>query len=223
MGFSDQAWEGISGVFRAILEHPFHVGMADGTLDRERFREYLRQDAIYLEAFSGALSATAARAPSASERDFFERAAQESVQFEREMQGALLQRLGFLPEARGGDEPSPACAHYVDFLGRLCASEPYEALLAGLLPCFWIYWEVGRSIRARSTSSNPYRAWIDAYAGEEYGAVVRELIGWVDLRAAEATPAGRERMQRAFASAAELEFRFWNDAWHGRRGRPGGA
>ena len=60
-----------------------------------------------------------------------------------------------------------------------------KCLLAALLPCFWIYAEVGRDIHARAAAANPYRAWIDTYAGEEFHAAVRAMIAATDDAAKE--------------------------------------
>ena len=46
--WSDSAWEAARPVYEKILEHPFVRALADGTLSAERFRFYLRQDALYL-------------------------------------------------------------------------------------------------------------------------------------------------------------------------------
>ena len=49
-------------------------------------------------------------------------------------------------------------------------------VLGALLPCFWIYAEVGRDIHGRAAPSNPYQAWIHTYAGEEFHIAVRAII-----------------------------------------------
>ena len=71
-------------------------------------------------------------------------------------------------------------------------------LVAALLPCFWIYWDVGSRIARHAAPDNPYRAWIDTYADEAFGEAVRSVIGITD-RAAEATTAAiQARMMTAF-------------------------
>jgi thiaminase/transcriptional activator TenA len=91
--------------------------------------------------------------------------------------------------------------------------EPYEVLLGALLPCFWIYAEVGRDIHARARAVNPYRAWIDTYAGEEFHAAVRAMIAATDEAAAEVSPSLRARMHAAFTRATQLEWMFWDSAF----------
>lgn len=86
--------------------------------------------------------------------------------------------------------------------------------MAALLPCFWIYAEVGCDIHARSVAGNPYQAWIATYAGEEFHvhARVRALCATVDRLANEATPATRATMHAAYRDAARQEWMFWDSA-----------
>jgi len=85
--------------------------------------------------------------------------------------------------------------------------------LGALLPCFWIYAEVGRDIHARARPNNPYQAWIDTYAGEEFHIAVRAMIAATDEAAELASPSARERMHAAFRRAAQLEWMFWDSAY----------
>jgi len=88
-----------------------------------------------------------------------------------------------------------------------------EVVLGALLPCFWIYAEVGRDIHARATKPNPYQAWIDTYAGEEFHHAVQAVIEAADEVAQAAPPALRERMHVAFTRATQLEWAFWDSAY----------
>jgi thiaminase/transcriptional activator TenA len=101
----------------------------------------------------------------------------------------------------------------VSYLLATAYAEPYEVLLGALLPCFWIYAEVGRDILVRAPPGNPYQAWIDTYAGEEFHAAVGRVIAATDEAAAGASPALRERMHAAFRRATQLEWMFWDSAY----------
>jgi thiaminase/transcriptional activator TenA len=81
------------------------------------------------------------------------------------------------------------------------------------LPCFWIYAEVGRDIHARAAPANPYRAWIDTYAGEDFHAAVRAMIAATDEAADGVAPPLRERMHAAYTRATQLEWMFWDSAF----------
>jgi thiaminase/transcriptional activator TenA len=91
------------------------------------------------------------------------------------------------------------------------ATEPVEVAMAAVLPCFWIYREVGAHIyKNATTEGNPYKAWIDTYVGEEFEALVDEAIALCDAAAARSTELMREKMTAAYIFAARLEYDFWN-------------
>ena len=85
--------------------------------------------------------------------------------------------------------------------------------VAALLPCFWIYGEVGKHLLAVARPANPYQAWIDTYADEAFADGVRKVIALSDRIAAAATPAVRDQMHQAFRRAAQLEWMFWDSAY----------
>lgn len=62
MKFSDALWQKTAPIYNEIIKHPFNVELAQGTLDMERFKFYVEQDAFYLKAFSRSLAFIAARA-----------------------------------------------------------------------------------------------------------------------------------------------------------------
>ncbi|MDO4904097.1 MAG: hypothetical protein Q4A16_00840 [Lautropia sp.] len=108
---------------------------------------------------------------------------------------------------------SPSAQHYTSYLVATAWGSPWPVVLVALLPCFWIHAEVGRVIHKESTRDNPYRAWIDTYAGEAFHEAVRGVLKTVDRVAAATDPQTRERMHRAYTQTARLEWMFWDAAW----------
>jgi len=108
---------------------------------------------------------------------------------------------------------TPACHHYTNFLLATAWSEPYPVTVAALLPCFWIYAEIGRDIHARSAPGNPYQNWVDTYAGDEFHAAVRAVCATVDQVAAKASTETHAAMHAAYTHAARLEWMFWDSAY----------
>ena len=70
-----------------------------------------------------------------------------------------------------------------------------------------------RTIHARAAPKNPYQAWIETYAGEEFHTAVRAVIAAADEAAAGASEVLRERMHTAFTRATQLEWIFWDSAY----------
>ncbi|MFE0022118.1 thiaminase II [Amycolatopsis sp. NPDC059021] len=214
-GFSDQAWQHTANLQQAILAHPFNEELAAGTLAKDRFQFYLAQDARYLIGFGRALAVAAARAPEPDDVAFFAGAAREAVVVERALHEGYFERFGLGEADLAAIETSPTCLAYTSFLLATAQSDGYPELLAALLPCFWIYQYVGSDILRRlpDGADNPYRAWIDTYADEDFEAAVRTCRDAVDRAAASADEATRARMLAAFTRACEYEWLFWDSAY----------
>ncbi|WBQ14369.1 thiaminase II [Hyphomonadaceae bacterium BL14] len=212
--FSARAWAANEPLYETILSMPFNAALADGTLEPARFRHYMLQDALYLEGFARALALISARAPGPDEVLHFSEAAQTAIIVERALHADYFQRFGISAQDAAATRPTPVCDHYVSYLLRVAALEPYETALGAVLPCFWIYREVGKHIHARSTPDNPWQAWIDTYAGADFDAAVDAVIGRTDAAAEQAGASALTAMHGAFTRAAQLEWMFWDSAWH---------
>ena len=211
--FSREAWNRNAVLYETIRTLPFNAQLASGALSESRFKHYITQDAHYLVGFGRALALAAAKAPDADRIVQFAKAAEGALVVERALHGSFFKQYGITAQLFAQTPLSPACHHYVCYLLATAYAEPYEVLLAALLPCFWIYAEVGRDIHARAAAANPYRAWIDTYAGEEFHAAVRAMIAATDAAAKEVNSPLRARMHAAFTRAAQLEWVFWDSAF----------
>src|SRR5262252_594500 len=184
--FSDQAWQQTAPLREAIHQLPFNMELATGSLSRDRFQTYIVQDAIYLGQFSRALAISAAKAPDTSTMQSFAQSALGAIAVEQALHARYLRDFGIDPSSIADAEPSPDCLAYTSFLIAAAYHDPWEVLVAALLPCFWLYWDVGCAIARTADSQNPYKAWIDTYAEERFAEAVRTAIAIAD-RAADAT------------------------------------
>lgn len=211
--FSAEAWEACLPIYDAILAMPFNQELMTGTLDERRFQHYMIQDAHYLEGFARALSLASAKGLTTDHIVHFASAAQVAIVVERSLHADFFTKFGISPSEFAAAQPTPVCDHYVSYLLRTAALQPFEVTLAALLPCFWIYREVGKHIHARATKPNPYQAWIDTYAGADFEAAVDAVIAATDQVAVAVSPATRVAMHGAFKRAAQLEWMFWDSAY----------
>ena len=217
--FSDTAWQRIGRLREAIHTLPFNRELADGTLSTMRFRGYIVQDALYLGQYARILALAGARGPDGSVLRAFASCALEAVAVEQALHETYLAQFGVEAAGLADAEPSPDCLGYTSFLLATAYHDPWEVLAAALLPCFWIYWDVGNAISRRADAGNPYRAWIDTYADEGFGEAVRTVIGITDRAAAGTTEAVRARMLGAFVRSSQYEWLFWDGAYQ-QRGWP---
>ena len=214
--FSDQAWQRTARLREAIHRLPFNTELAAGSLEPDRFRVYIVQDALYLGRFARVLAIAAAKAPDSDAMQSFAQSALSAVAVEQALHGRYLGEFGIDPAGIGDAETSPDCLAYTSYLLAAAYHEPWEVLVAALLPCFRIYWDVGCTIAQKAAPDNPYRAWIDTYADERFGKAVETAVALGDRAATAVTAATRAAMLAAFVRACQYEWLFWDGAYQRR-------
>ncbi|MBO0828898.1 MAG: thiaminase II [Streptosporangiales bacterium] len=215
MGFCDKAWQHTADLRDAIVAHPFNAALADGTLHRDRFAFYLVQDQRYLVGFSRALATASARADDVDEAAFLASSAHTALVVERSLHADYLDRFGLTADDVAGVETAPSALAYTSFLAAVALHGSQAELVAALLPCFWVYEHVGRTILdgVGDLADHPYAAWIGTYADDEFAASVATMRGIVDRHAADTEDAGRAAMLAGFVRGCEYEWLFWDAAW----------
>ena len=217
MSFTQLLWQKNTALYEQILNLPFNQELAAGTLAPEAFCHYVIQDAHYLLAYGRALAVAAAKAYDADDVMQFSEAAKIAIVVERSLHNDFMTAFNVSKETFESTPLTLACHHYTSFLTATAWSESYPVVLAALLPCFWIYAEVGRAIVSQSVPNNPYQAWIDTYAGEEFHTAVRNVIATVDKVAARCDTDTLEKMHAAYTMGVKLEWLFWDSAYHQRQ------
>lgn len=189
--------------------HPFNVELMQGTLDIEKFRFYIFQDSLYLNSFGKALAITAGRADNSMMNDFL-KFASDSILVEK-----LLHENYFkLFKLNTHDyQQSPACFMYSNYLLNICSLCSFEEAVAALLPCFWIYREVGNDISKKAERTNPYINWIDTYSGKEFTDAVDRMLSITDELASSASEKLLGKMEEKYIRAVKLEYLFWDSAY----------
>ncbi|HVX43232.1 MAG TPA: thiaminase II [Mycobacteriales bacterium] len=214
-GFCELVWKQTEPLQQAILDHPFIRELADGTLSRDRFAFYMVQDQRYLTGFSQTLAVASAKAPDPEDAIFLAGSAQTALTVERGMHAEYLAQFGLAESDIAGIRTSLSAQAYVSYLHSVALTEPFPVLVAGALPCFWIYQYVGEDIigRVADLADHPYRQWISTYADEAFSESVQKARDIVDRAAAAADPQTVADMNSAFVQACEYEWLFWDSAW----------
>lgn len=211
MKWSEQAWASISPIYNKILELPFIGDLMSGKLDRNKFIFYIQQDALYLSDYSKVLAAIASKLNDPQQSAAFLGFAGESMVVEKALHESFIHQI----DKKDRIEASPSCLLYTSFLLRQLANAPTEVILASVLPCFWIYKEVGDYILAhQSRDNNPYQSWIDTYGGEDFGQSVITAIKICDSIAEKCTEEQQKAMTEAFVMCAKMEWLFWHSAYN---------
>ena len=218
--FTDELWAAIAPIYAKTLEHPFLRGLSDGTLPRSRFQFYLMQDARYLSAFSRVLSMLASRAPREEWAITLNSHAVDSLKVERQLHESVLTSFGVSKQAMEKAAMAPVNYAYTNHLTVAVERGTFAEGLAAVLPCYWVYLEVGNELKKKGSPNPDYRRWIDQYSDEQYGKVVGEVLGMMNAEAAGLGPASRARLKQLFVLSARYEYLFWDMAWREEKWLP---
>ena len=213
MKFTQSLWEETENIYQKIINHPLIIELASGELDIKKFHYYIQQDELYIKDYSKALSFLAGKAPDSEKMNILLTFAKDGYLIEHELHEHFFKKYD-IPRTKIKE---PACLSYSCFLLSSILTESYEVGLSSLLPCFWIYREVGLHIFKNSKQNNKYKAWIETYAGDEFRKQVEEMLRLTEDASKNANTDTKEKMMQAFFYSTQLEYRFWDAAYHLKR------
>lgn len=215
-------WDAIAAERAAIDALPFVRGLGDGTLARDEFTAYLAQDALYLRDYARVLAEASRLAPDQEAQAFWALGAHGALAAEMQLHASWLgeETAGEvaagvrLDRTPGADAvaPAPVTIAYLDHLLAVAARGDYGVLIAALLPCFWLYQDVGTRLHALSHAEHPYRSWLDTYGDVAFAASTERAIALATRAAAGADEPTRAAMLEAFQRSARHEVAFFAEA-----------
>jgi thiaminase/transcriptional activator TenA len=135
--------------------------------------------------------------------------AAEAIAAELELHGTLLAELGIPKEDAARAEPAPANLAYTSYLLATVRGGSYAEGVGVVLPCYWIYSEVGKELHRLGSPDPRYQRWIATYGAEEYGQVVAEVIAELDRVSLGLSAEENASVRRHFRTTSRYEWMFW--------------
>lgn len=200
--------------WEAYTRHAFVHQLGTGRLTEPCFRHYLIQDYLFLVHFARAWALTAFKSDT---RDDVRRAASSLwaiIDMEMDLHVRFCAGWGLTEDdMRAVPEAVETTAYTRYVIDRGLAGDVLDLQVA-LAPCIVGYAEIGRNLRDDPSTvldGNPYREWIEMYAGDEYGEVALDAVGFLDSLSAARGGNGRlDGLVSIFAQATRLEAAFWD-------------
>ena len=208
MSISKELWKDNDDLAKSCLEHPFVQGIADGSLERQKFAYYVGQDAFFLQSFARAYSIAAAKSSDFSVFTTFHNLA-----------GGVLEELQLHQSyAREWDvdlqiqQPGNATRRYTDFLLATAWGGDIGLIAAAMSPCMSLYAFLGTELARDGIPNHQYADWIRTYSGADFQPLTEQLANLLDRHGNHtATVASAYR----YAMSCELDF--FQAAWEGGR------
>ena len=205
--WSKEIWKKSSKIYNSILELDFLKELSEGTLDSDIFARYIAQDEIYLKNYYHQMNMLADMMESTDDKELFIAFAKSGMEGEKALHDMLIDRYGIETKVEPSKVTSDYNAHICEGIatGDLCIA------LASVLPCMWIYNQVGLHILNHSKlEGNPFKEWILEYGQEEFTTGVNKVLKMVDGWASKTDKQTREKMDYYYLKAALYEYAFWD-------------
>ncbi len=204
----EQLKQSLQPLLQNIINDDFNQAMLDESLSLEQYTNYCVQDQLYLEQYARALAMIAARCDKPQHVRTFLGFAYEAVDQEQALHVRHLNQHQDLAAIFLQQGMNKTCQAYTDFLLKQTATQSVAVAIAAVLPCFYIYQQVGQSMRQSPHyhDQHRYRDWIQVYAGEEFAnATEQAFLVLLDHLGDDQHAA----VHKTFMQAAHFEQAFW--------------
>jgi len=210
MKFTESLWGSIGDIYDKTLNHPFIRGLIEGSLDEEAFRFYVIQDALYLRDYARGLALLGAKAPQDRWLMMFIEHARDVILVERALHESFFKDWQLTDEEIYSTPMAPTNLLYTSYLLKTAYERPFREILGCFLPCYWIYWEVGKELERRGSPKELFRRWIQTYSSEQYASIVRQVLEVMDQVSQGLKEEDLRLIRNHFIVTSKLEYLFWD-------------
>ena len=198
--------------WRAYTGHAFVRRLGDGTLPEECFRHYLGQDYLFLIHFARAYGLAVFKSDNLE--DMRQAAGgMAAILDEMGLHVRYCHQWGIPAEEMAALEEAEATVAYTRFVLERGLAGDLLDLHVALSPCVVGYAEIAAALKAEAgggLEGNPYRDWIEMYAGDDYQAVAAAQVAQLDrLMERRGGPGRLPALIDTFRTATRLEAAFW--------------
>lgn len=200
----DLWWDRIATLRQEIDDLDFVRALGDGTLATDRFVAYQVQDALYLSTYSRVLAAASSLAPDRDAQAFWAKGANECIEVEMTLHDS------WIPEGEGDQPMDDVTMGYTNHLLSRAQLGHYGELIAAILPCYWLYQDIGDRLVERNHPEHTFHTWLAMYGDPAFAEATLLAKTYVAKALDAASDDDRARMWQAFWESCVWEWRFFD-------------
>src|SRR5690625_1304279 len=137
--FTDRLFNTVEPIWNSYLEHPFVKGIGEGTVDKEKFIHYMKQDYVYLIEYSRVFAIGSSKAQDLESMTIFANLLHSTMNFEMDLHREYAARFGITNEELEATEPSATMTSYTSYMISQAQLGGVENAIAAVLSCAWSY------------------------------------------------------------------------------------
>lgn len=211
--FTDKLHEAGNGMWQKSMKHPFIKELQSGELPIETFRFYLLQDRYYLNEFSKLHELIATKTANKETSEFLLARAQDLKDVEITVRNHFFEELKITSDEIVATPVAPTAYNYVNHMFMTLNLYGVKPAVAALVPCYWLYQEIGQAMAEKGSPVSYYQEWIDTYDGDWYAVNVEKMLNLTNSLAETATADELSQMTDAFVRSSYYELQFWQMAY----------
>ncbi|NEU32276.1 thiaminase II [bacterium LRH843] len=211
--FTQRLFENVQPIWEKSYNHPFVQGIGNGTLERDKFVHYMKQDYVYLIDYSKLFAVGVQKAQDLETMNRFSKILHDTLHFEMDLHRAFASEFGITKEELEKTEPTPVNLAYTRYMLTVAQNGTLADVVASILPCAWDYWEIGKRLNKQygnQIEGNPYGKWIKTYNSEEFAAGAKWLIQLMDDLAEGKPERELAVIEKHFQMTSKYEYLFWD-------------
>lgn len=214
MLFSERLFKKVEPVWKSYLEHPFVKGIGTGTLEKEKFIHYMKQDYVYLVEYSRVFAIGAAKAHDLKTMTIFANLLHGTMNFEMDLHREYARKFGITNEELEATEPSATMTSYTNYMISQAQLGGVENAIAAVLACAWSYNWIGKQLATwpGATEHELYGDWVKMYSSEGFTKIATDCIDLINDIAKDKPEHELKKLEEIFITTSYYEYMFWDMA-----------
>lgn len=209
MRFSESLREATKESWELSLNHPFVQGIVSGDLPLETFKNYILQDIYYLKHYGKVHAFAAAHSDDFHVAAKLAEKAKKTAEAELTVHKEHSEILQITDAEIEKFKPAPTAYAYTSHLYRTSLSGSLAQIVAAMLPCYWLYADIGLTYKDAKPTEKIYQNWLNTYGSDWFQESTQEMIDLLDTLAEQAGETEKEKIKTQFIIAKEYELAFW--------------
>lgn len=214
MLFSERLFNAVEPVWNSYLEHPFVKGIGEGTLDKEKFVHYMKQDYVYLIEYSRVFAIGSTKANDLKTMTIFANLLHGTMNFEMDLHRQYAEKFGITKEELEATEPSATMTSYTSYMLSQAQLGGVENTIAAVLACAWSYNWIGKNLATwpGATEHELYGDWVKTYTSDEFTSLAEDCIDLINEHAKDKPAHELKKLEEIFVKTSYFEYMFWDMA-----------
>lgn len=216
MKFTDYLFKEARPIWDEYLKHPFIEELGQGTLKKEKFREYLIQDYLYLKEYAKVFCVGVVKSQTMDEMKFFYSSVKGTMEDETAVHIKYLQEFGISPEEAEKRKYHLTTTSYISYMQAIGLTGDIREIAIATLPCTWSYNYIGKELLKKygqDMEKNYYKEWIELYDSKGFTKFTDDWIDFTNELCENISTEEKEKLKDIFIKASIYEMNFWHMAY----------